>query len=57
MAVSVILKDGPIEKQSIGDLYDEIEIFRKPRQTFTAEHQLPGKQGGNPYRKTTTKYF
>jgi hypothetical protein len=23
MAVTVILKDGPIEKQSIGDLYDE----------------------------------
>jgi hypothetical protein len=22
MAVTVILKDGPIEKQSIGDLYD-----------------------------------
>ena len=23
MAVTVILKEGPIEKQSIGDLYDE----------------------------------
>ena len=23
MAVTVILKDGPIEKQSIGDFYDE----------------------------------
>jgi hypothetical protein len=45
MAVSVILKDGPVEKQSIGHVYKD-KSSRKPSQTFPPEYHLSGNGQG-----------
>ena len=54
MAVSVILEDGPIEKQSIGHGY-EGKILPKSLADLIALASVAPRQGDNPFRKTSTK--
>jgi hypothetical protein len=54
MAGSVILEDGPIEKQSIGHAY-EGKILPKSLADLTALASVAPRQGDNPFRKTSTK--
>jgi hypothetical protein len=56
MAASVILIDGPIEKQSVADLYDG-KTLPKNLADLTSRSVSCPKTGDNPFRKTTTKYF
>lgn len=50
MAVPVILEDGPIEKQSIGHVYEGKILIS------SAVASVAPRQDGNPFRKIGTKY-
>ena len=56
MAVSVMLNDGPIEKQSIGHVYNG-KTLPKSLADLTSRSVSCPRQEGNPSRKISTKYF
>jgi hypothetical protein len=56
MGVSIILKTGLVEKQNIGDVYEDRNL---PASLAKLPARVPPvrRWAGNLYRKTTTKYF
>src|SRR6266404_7953052 len=54
--ISVVIEDGPLDKQSIGDLYNGKTLPKASQTLKTIASPVP-RQGGNPHKKTTTKYF
>ena len=56
MGVSIILKDGPVEKQSIGQVYKDRNLPESLAKLSRMSITCPV-TGRESYRRTTIKYF
>jgi hypothetical protein len=57
MEISVVMEDGPSDKQSISNLYDGKTLPQNLADLTNKIASPAPRQGGNPLRKTTTTSF